>query len=193
MSGSVEAVPPSAACKPIGRCAARGAPSEGRAGRADRRSLDPRRFSRRHRGAGAGSPGNPETAPQSLEKVESARKWYGPGSPGPPLSGTGARPATVAPKNSRRLSPVAGWRQRAARAVRISLRRRRRSPGNPEMAAQWPEIIESAFGDDMARTRRSRKIWYKSAAEHASSASPPPAERGEEAESQGDAMRGHKS
>ena len=61
MSGSVEAVPPATACKrSVG---AQRAPGESRAGRADRRSLEPLRFGRRRRGVGgpggkAGSPGN---------------------------------------------------------------------------------------------------------------------------------------
>ena len=110
--------------RPTGRGAARGAHGDDRMGRADGRSLQPRRFGRRHRGAAGpdGKLARREIAPQRLEKAESA--------PGNGMASAALDPqylvegraATVVPEEFP--SPLAGRpRRRATRAVRTSWRR----------------------------------------------------------------------
>jgi hypothetical protein len=103
VSGSVEAVPPAAACS---RSGGGGAPGEGRAERDDRRLLEPRRFDRWRRGSGGRDGGaRLEMAPQRLEKVEFAPgNGMAPAAPDPNIW-YGRAPRLSSPKNSRRLSP----------------------------------------------------------------------------------------
>lgn len=105
-----------------------------KAGRAGRRSLEPRRFGRRHRGEGgpdgrAASPGNPQLAPQGLEKVGSA-----PGEPQDLVLGA-ARP-------SPRTIPVASRQMTEAKHVSATPPLASRS----ETAPQKLEMIKSAPG-----------------------------------------------
>ena len=119
MSGSVGDVPACRRLQAIGGGVARG---ESRAGRADRRSLKPRRLSRRPRGAGGpgGKAGRREMAPQRLERVQFA--------PGSGMAPTASDPqylvqapaAGVAPKNyrlSRRMAEATS----TARGARVSV------------------------------------------------------------------------
>ena len=112
----------------------------------------------------------PQMAPQRLEKIKLApRKWYGPGSTGPPTSGTRARRRfhVCARPGCPNSSPVEA------------------PPNSPEMAPQTVEKIESRArngmvsealdpqdGMGLGRGLQTPKIWRRREASHSSTQPP---------------------